>query len=33
MYSLLFLDEYFLRNHGGIVDNSASKLNIQYAIS
>jgi hypothetical protein len=29
MYSLLFLDEYFLRNRGRTVDNSASKSDIQ----
>ena len=33
MYSLLFLDEYFLRNRGRTGDNSASKSDIQYVIS
>jgi hypothetical protein len=33
MYSLLFLDEYILRNLGRTVDNSASKADIQYVIS
>ena len=33
MYSLLFLDKYFLRNRGRTVDNSASKSDIQYVIS
>ena len=33
MYSLLFLDIYFLRNRGRTVDNSASKSDIQYVIS
>jgi hypothetical protein len=30
MYSLLFLDKYFLRNRRRTVDSSASKSNIQY---